>query len=256
MSRLRRAGAATVVIAGVVLAACSAPRSELIASWPWRMARRDYLARSAVWVGGDPDRWIGHMRTLDLRHGPPGRGAFVPDALVRCAYVPPPDAATFSGATPEFLCHLDRDDHVFKVKWGADNGEIYAEVAATRLLWALGFPTDRVYPVRVQCTGCADDPWNDPTLHPRHVPPSFEPAVAEWAFDGRTIEEHPHQGWTWGSSRSSTPHVAGHRAPTSTRSGFWRRSSSTATAKPITSDWSARRRASNGPAPGSTAPVR
>ena len=137
------------------------------------------------------------MRTLDLRHGPPGRGAFGPDALVRCAYVPPPDAATFSGATPKFLCRRNRDDDVFKVKWGAENGEVYADVAGTRLSWALGFPTDRVYPVRVACTGCSDDPWNDPALHPGHVPPIFAPAIAERAFDGRTIEEHPHQGWTW-----------------------------------------------------------
>ena len=34
------------------------------------------------------------------------------------------------------------------------NAEVFAEVAATRLLWALGFAADRMYPVRVICRGC------------------------------------------------------------------------------------------------------
>ena len=41
------------------------------------------------------------------------------------------------------------------------NGEVYAEVAATRLLWALGFGADRVYPVTVVCKGCPEFPDQD-----------------------------------------------------------------------------------------------
>ena len=165
--------------------------------WPWRGARQDYLRRSAVWIGGDPAAWIRHMRHLDLRAGPPGADAFAPDALVRCTFVPPHDPTTFSGATPKFLCRRDARDAVFKVKWGADNAEIYADLAGTRLFWALGFPTDRIYPVRVQCTGCADDPWRDRAPHPDHVPPVFAPAIAERQLEAETIEETPHQGWAW-----------------------------------------------------------
>ena len=40
-----------------------------------------------------------------------------------------------------------------KVKFGENNGEVHGEVAATRLLWALGFGADVMYPVRV------DLPW-------------------------------------------------------------------------------------------------
>lgn len=40
------------------------------------------------------------------------------------------------------------------MKFGGANGEVYAEVATTRLLWALGFGADRMYPVRIVCGGC------------------------------------------------------------------------------------------------------
>jgi hypothetical protein len=181
----------------LALLGCSGPRPEHAGGWPWRETRQEYVRRSAVWTGGDPERWIDRMRTLDLRRGPPGRDAFAPEALVRCTYVAPRDPDTFSGHTPKFLCRRDPDDDVFKVKWGAENGEIYADVAGTRLLWALGFPTDRVYPVRVECRGCADDPWDDPAPRPGNVPAPFDPAVAERQFPGLTIEQEPHEGWTW-----------------------------------------------------------
>ena len=206
----RSAAAATAILV-IALSACTGPeparrRDE---AWPWLATREDYIRRSAVWIGGDPDRWIARMRTLDLRRGPRGSDAFAPEARVQCAYVPPRDPQTFSGDTPKFLCRRDDEDAVFKVKWGAENGEIYADVAGTRLLWALGFPSDRVYPVRVECHGCADDPWNDPTPQPGRVPPPFDPAIAERAFIGRTIEERPHQGWTWGELALVDPAAGG-----------------------------------------------
>lgn len=39
-------------------------------------------------------------------------------------------------------------------EFGRTNGEVFGEVLATRLLWALGFPADRMYPVKVLCRGC------------------------------------------------------------------------------------------------------
>ena len=39
-----------------------------------------------------------------------------------------------------------------KVKYGRDNAELYTEVAATRLMAALGFPVDRMFVVAaVRC---------------------------------------------------------------------------------------------------------
>ncbi len=55
-----------------------------------------------------------------------------------------------TGMTPKFECDLGKDDEV-KVKYGEKNGEVYAEVAASRLLWALGFQADVMYPTKVTC---------------------------------------------------------------------------------------------------------
>ena len=85
----------------------------------------------------------------DLKAGPQGKGAFAQDATVTCEYV----EEQFAGATPKFGCVIDGTDRV-KVRYGRDNNEIFAGVAATRLLWALGFGADVLYPVHVICRGC------------------------------------------------------------------------------------------------------
>ena len=90
-----------------------------------------------------------NVASLDIRTGPPSPGGFAPDALVSCEYVDKP----LKGQSPKFFCSLGDHDEV-KVKYGRSNGEVYAEVAATRLLWALGFGADHMYPVRVVCRGC------------------------------------------------------------------------------------------------------
>src|SRR4051795_11840388 len=80
---------------------------------------------------------------------------FPADATVECTFKPGP----ISGTTPKFDCDLGNGDRV-KVKYGRANPEVYTEVAATRLLAALGFPADRMYIVRrVVCTGCPPDPF-------------------------------------------------------------------------------------------------
>ena len=186
----------------VVLAACAATRPHAKKHWRWAEPRADYVRRSQVWLGGDLDGWVRHMRTLDVAAGPDR--AFEPEALVRCTYVEPRHESI--GHTPKFECRRDRD--VLKVKWGEDNAEIYAEVAGTRLLWALGFGADREYPVRVECTDCEDDPWRDRKPHPGHVA-VFAPAVVELKFPGRTIAERRGQGWTWGELGRVDPAAGG-----------------------------------------------
>ena len=57
-----------------------------------------------------------------------------------------------TGNTPKFPCEV-RPDDVVKVKYGEKNGEVYAEIAASRLFWALGFKVDRMYPARVTLPG-------------------------------------------------------------------------------------------------------
>ena len=114
-------------------------------------ARADAIVRAQVWQKTD-------VASMDLLAGPQGPGSFAPGHEVACEYAAdhPPE-----GHSPKFYCKLTKED-VVKVKFGADNGEAFGEVAATRLFWALGFGADRNYSVRVRCRGCSADPWHNP----------------------------------------------------------------------------------------------
>ncbi len=117
---------------------------------------------------------------MDLRAGPQGPGAFGPDETVECEY----SDKQMSGRSPKFTCVKPPDDEL-KVKFGRNNGEVFAEVASSRLLWALGFVADRMYPVRVVCHGC---------------PPEIqgtEVASIQRKAAGREMVSSEISGWEW-----------------------------------------------------------
>ena len=128
--------------------------------------------------------------SIDLRTGPSGPKAFAPGQLVVCDYV----NKRLKGRTPKFACSLADNDEI-KVKYGRNNGEVYAEVAATRLLWALGFGADHMYPVRIECRGCPVD-FRGPRQHGR-PPVLVDPATVERKMPGRAIESYEDSGWSW-----------------------------------------------------------
>jgi hypothetical protein len=110
--------------------------------------RDDALRRARV-THAAPQR-----NSLDLGRNPADLSTFGSDDLVECRYQP----YEATGTTPKFACTLTGGD-VVKVKYGR-NPEIAAEVAATRLLEALGFGADRMYLIRrVRCYGCPSDPF-------------------------------------------------------------------------------------------------
>lgn len=163
-------------------------------------ARRDgALAAAKVWQ--PPAVPVG---AVDFTANPPGAEGFRPDDTVSCQFVP----WKFSGTTPKFHCRL-ADGRVIKVKYGA-NAELHSEVAATRLLEALGFAADRMYVVgRVRCAGCPRYPFLAARCAARTgferlctgADPSrvlvFEPAVIEQQIDGEAIEAGDDSGWSW-----------------------------------------------------------
>jgi hypothetical protein len=95
------------------------------------------------------------------------------------------------GKTPKFACRIEPDDEV-KVKYGGNNGEVYGEVVATRLLWALGFGADRQYSVRVVCRGCPGS-FGGVVRSPQES--VFDPAMIERKMPGAVFE--PNDGWSW-----------------------------------------------------------
>jgi hypothetical protein len=138
------------------------------------------IARADVW---EPT----NVSEMDLRAGPGGPGSYSVGATVTCDYTD----EKLSGNSPKFVCALTPDDEV-KVKYGGANGEVYAEVAATRLLWALGFGADRMYPVRVVCRKCPKELGGIEQTKNESV---IDPAVIERPMPGEEFFEK--QGWKW-----------------------------------------------------------
>lgn len=170
-----------------VLAGCahkapsSAPRAPLESLT--KPSRVEHIQRAQVWAPTN-------VSAMDMRAGPGGKRAFAPEQVVVCDYV----QKKMSGTTPKFTCLLEGGDDV-KVKYGADNGEVYASVLGTRLFWALGFRADAYYPVRVTCRGCSADPWKDDDKAEGET--RFDFAIIERKMPGEILETSPDQGWSW-----------------------------------------------------------
>lgn len=159
------------------------------------------LRRARVWF--TPEQPIAEADLGVTSTEPDG---FREDAVVNCRF----KIEGAAGTTPKFTCALPDGDAI-KVKYGRDNPEVYTEVVATRLLNALGFPADRMYPVaRVRCFGCSADPFkdlqclNEGLTQARCFPhvdyeryQDFDYAVIERPRDGRRIETIKERGWSW-----------------------------------------------------------
>jgi hypothetical protein len=150
-----------------------------LAATPASERRSEVIAHAQLWAPTN-------IRSIDIKTGPQGPGIFPFGSTVNCQYLD----QKLSGRSPKFACQHGDDE--LKVKFGGNNGEVYAEVAATRLLWALGFGADRMYPVKVVCRGCPslfggienmDGTW------------LFDPASIERKMEG--VEFDAEQGWSW-----------------------------------------------------------
>jgi hypothetical protein len=131
------------------------------------------IRHAQVWFATD-------VPTMDLKAGPQGPGAFAPNETVTCDYL----EKKIGGRSPKFYCVRTPKDEL-KVKYGRDNGEVYAEVAASRLFWALGFVAERMDPVRVVCRGC-----------PSEIK-GTEIASIQRKTPGKDIETGEIVGWSW-----------------------------------------------------------
>jgi membrane-associated phospholipid phosphatase len=145
-------------------------------------SRASLIARAHVWA---PTKIAG----LNLLAGPAGPGWFAFGQEVRCEYSDEP----LSGRSPKFACVTPSGDKL-KVKYGEANGEVHGEVAATRLLWALGFGADSMYSVRVRCGGCPT------TIGVSTAQPGerlVDPAIIERKMPGREVTSAGQEGWSW-----------------------------------------------------------
>jgi hypothetical protein len=179
---ISRSGLALAMLIGLASAALSGTPEHPLKHLS-REERTEAIRRAQVWMQTD-------VASLDLKSGPSEADAFSPEETVACDFV----KRESSGKTPKFFCEVSRGDEV-KVKYGEANGEVYAEVAATRLLWALGFGADRMYPVKVTCGGCSADPFRQSKPQPGEK--VFDPASIERRAAGHDMETSANSGWNW-----------------------------------------------------------
>ena len=176
-------------------------------------ARFELLRKARVWTAADP-------ATANLAVNPADPTATLSAPLVQCRYLSTPA----HGTTAKFDCVLP-DGEVVKVKYG-HTGEIHAEVAATRLLSALGFGADRMYLVpRLRCYGCLRHPFyavlaldyvrardvvTRSIADERYT--DFEWVAVERRLDGTPVETDTQQGWSWFELDSVESSIGANRA--------------------------------------------
>ena len=167
--------------------------------------RKALLQRAQVWQAIDTS-------SLNLAAGPALPAAQRVGPAVTCAFFFPSKPLT--GMTPKFLCEIKKDD-VVKVKYDKKNGEVYAEVAASRLLWALGFKADTMEPTRVTCNGCPPDPFATSGNDWQRGSPAetstrvFDPAIIEREIPGDAIEVPGYEGWAWPELETASQRAGG-----------------------------------------------
>jgi hypothetical protein len=129
------------------------------------------------------------VRKADLIAGPRGAGGFARNQTLTCDYLD----KKLGGLSPKFACRLPNGDEL-KVKYGGSNGEVYGELLTTRLLWALGFGADTMYPVNVICRGC---PREFGGIERPNRESRFDPALVERKMAGEEWPANDDSGWSW-----------------------------------------------------------
>ncbi|MCA2960171.1 MAG: hypothetical protein IOD12_07955 [Silvanigrellales bacterium] len=178
--------------------------------------RADLIARARVWTPTS-------ISSVDVLRGPDGGRSWKLGETIKCTFQEPSKDDPLGGRTEKFMC-IDESGDDLKIKYGSGNGEVAAEIAASRLLWALGFAADRNFGVRVECKNCPADPWQyitdfqngdvggnagpvDDFKRDAYARGDrlFIPALVEKKFSGEKIERSNDQGWSFGELNSIVP---------------------------------------------------
>ena len=106
---------------------------------------------------------------------------------------------TLGGNTPKFSC-VAPDGTTIRVRYsnGSTDGnrEIFSAVAAAKLMWALGFVSDPIYPITLDCRDCPADPMSGTGPRARRsYLATFQPEVSRLVM---VHGDDADQGWRWG----------------------------------------------------------
>src|SRR5438876_1479468 len=187
--------AAMVAVGFTWTAASDAPTVSAILTSS--QSRANYLAHARIWE--DP----GVLSPEDVLDGPSGVFPYTfaeatSDEGIGCTFAK--RGKDLGGNTVKFLCTTGTGQTLRIKYWNPDrergNREVFAMVAATRLMWVLGFDTLPALPLNVRCDRCPENPMTGEgapaTRHYLGELQAFPPS-------GPLIlsRDDRNQGWSW-----------------------------------------------------------
>ncbi len=159
--------------------------------------RLKYLATAKIW--SDPGDVTPEMvmagRPLQTKSE--GVEAVLRGQPLPCDFAKP--GKELGGATPKFTCRTPGGTTI-RVKYsdGSKDGnrEIFSAVASAKLLWALGFVSDPIYPITIDCKDCPANPMSGEGQRGRRsYLATFQPEATRLVM---VAKDDPDQGWRWG----------------------------------------------------------
>jgi len=187
---------ATATPAVVVAQSAGAGQPQVTFVQVDKAKRLQYLGTATIW--SDP----GNLTPAALLAGQPLQDGSGVEAALKgtpftCTFSQP--GKSMGGATKKFAC-TTASGKTIRVKYTepskTSNREVFATVAASRLLWALGFTSIPVYPIVLDCLDCPDDPSEGTgkkakrTYLATYQPMFTDPALVD--------EDEVDQGWKFG----------------------------------------------------------
>jgi hypothetical protein len=156
-----------------------------------------YLATARIW--SDPGEVTPEMVTAGrpLKQQSEGLEAVLRGQPLPCDFAKP--GKDLGGNTPKFAC-VTPGGTTIRVKYsnGSKDGnrEIFSAVVAAKLLWALGFVSDPIYPITIDCKDCPADPMAGTGSRARRsYLATFQPEQSHLVI---VDKDDADQGWRWG----------------------------------------------------------
>ena len=200
MSAKILSASARVAVAALVLATSVVAQSDnqiAFVHLAGAQQRLRYLATAKIW--SDPGEVTPEMVQAGrpLKQQSEELEAALRGQPLSCDFAKPGKA--LGGNTPKFSC-VTPDGTTIRVKYsdGSKDGnrEIFSAVAAAKLMWALGFVSDPIYPITLDCRDCPANPMSgEGSRARRSYLATFQPEVSRLVMvDGDNAD----QGWRWG----------------------------------------------------------
>ena len=185
--------ATALLVLGITRAAADGPAVSAILTSS--RSRTAYLAHATMWK--DP----GDLSADEILAGPSGIFPYSrAEALdgVGCTFVTP--GKELGGMSVKFLCRTSEGRMLRPKYWDPErqtgNREVFSTVAATRLMWALGFDVLHALPINVRCTGCPRDPMTGEGARSAR---NYVALISVYPPNGPMImsRNDRDQGWSW-----------------------------------------------------------